>query len=82
MAQHTRLSEKEKGRPGWTASHMVITDTTDLFRRNRPDHYQRSRPLTLFLPVLPLFDHHRYLYRKRHLAQPELIAAMIPNLRS
>ena len=26
---------------------MVITYTTDLFRRNWPDHYQRSRPLTV-----------------------------------
>src|SRR3989304_4640510 len=46
MAQHTRLSEKGKGRPGWTASRSVVTYTTDLFRHNWPDHYQRSRPVT------------------------------------
>src|SRR3989304_7174569 len=47
MAQHTRLSEKGKGRPGWTASRSVVTYTTDLFRHNWPDHYQSPRPVTL-----------------------------------
>jgi len=47
-AQHTRLPEKAKGRPTWTALERMVTSTTDLFRRNRPDRYQRSRPGTQY----------------------------------